>query len=163
MTTGLTRGQKAGMGRKAGGTPIRGSPYILRQKSLRRLVSSGSTAIQFKEGINTDHLKIVVRGSGHVEGKVTALALKTKVSGSGHVSLTGSAKSAAIRIFGSGEFSGRDFVTTDAAVHISGSGHAVVNASNQVDAALHGSAGVSYTGTDNIHTRKTGSAGVSKL
>jgi hypothetical protein len=138
------------------------SVYIT-TKSLRRLVSSGSTAIQFKEGINTDHLKIVVRGSGHVEGKVSAMALKTKVSGSGHVALAGTAKKASIRIFGSGEFSGKDLATTDAAVHISGSGHAAVNASNQVNAALHGSAGISYTGTDNIHTRKSGSGSVSKL
>lgn len=100
---------------------------------------------------------------GHVEGNVTAIALKTKVSGSGNVDLTGSAKRSTVRIFGSGQFSGLGLVTTDAAVHISGSGHAGVNASNQVDAALHGSAGLTYTGTANIHTRKSGSAGVSKL
>jgi hypothetical protein len=132
-------------------------------KKLSRLVSSGSTTIRFKEGINTDYLRITVRGSGHVEGNVTAIALKTKVSGSGNVDLTGSAKRSTVRIFGSGQFSGLGLVTTDAAVHISGSGHAGVNASNQVDAALHGSAGLTYTGTANIHTRKSGSAGVSKL
>ena len=132
-------------------------------KRLRSLTSSGSTDIHFNEGIKADNLYLTTRGSGHIEGRVTAKNVENRMSGSGHIQLDGSADYASVHISGSGEFSGRDLLTAEARVHISGSGHAVVNASNEVGATLHGSGGLTYTGAANVHASKSGSASVSKL
>ncbi|AXY73187.1 hypothetical protein D3H65_04000 [Paraflavitalea soli] len=61
------------------------------------------------------------------------------------------------RLSGSGNFSAAQLVTETATVRISGSGHASVNANNQVNAALQGSAGLHYSGTATINTTKSGS------
>lgn len=132
-------------------------------KKLRSLTSSGSTDIRFDKGINADVIHFTVRGSGNVEGVVTAKTIASRISGSGNIKLHGRAENAAVHISGSGDFSGLDLVTAHAKVHISGSGHAGINASDEVGATLHGSGGLSYTGTTNIHASKSGSASVNRL
>ena len=132
-------------------------------KRLRSLTSSGSTEIHLDEGINAGNLYVTVRGSGRVEGKVTAKTLASRISGSGYIKLYGKVESTSVHISGSGQFSGLDLATAHAKVHISGSGHAGINASDDLGATLHGSGGLSYTGAANVHTSKSGSASVSKL
>ncbi len=132
-------------------------------KRLRSLTSSGSTEIHFDEGIHADNLYLTVRGSGHLDGKITAKTLESHISGSGHITVNGHAERASVHISGSGQFSGLDLATAHARVHISGSGHAGINASDEVGATLHGSGGLSYTGSANVHASKSGSASVSKL
>ena len=132
-------------------------------KNLERLHVSGSGNVYFTGGITAESLRLRTAGSAKVDGKVDVKKLYGRMSGSGNIKLAGSAASSRIRISGSGNFSAREMVTIRSKVHVSGSGHAEVNASEEVHADVRGSAHVSYTGTAKVSSSKSGSGGVSKL
>ena len=132
-------------------------------KSLERISISGSGVVTVSGALSAGKLKLTVRGSGELTGKIDVKQLESKISGSGKIKLSGNAGDSHIRVVGSGEFAGRELATITSSVHISGSGHAEINASDKVDATLHGSAGVSYTGTATVKSSKSGSAGISRF
>lgn len=140
----------------------KGTVYIT-VRDLNSITISGSVDVTFTDPIATPALAIRLRGSANLSGNITTQKLTSKISGSGRIKLAGSATDARIRLSGSGNFSASQLVTENATVRISGSGHASVNANNQVNAALHGSAKLNYTGTATINTTKSGSASVRKL
>lgn len=132
-------------------------------KSLESISISGSGQVALENGMATNALKLRIRGSGELTGKIDVKQLASKISGSGKMKLSGTAESSRIKVIGSGEFAGRELVTVTSDVHISGSGRAEINASDKVDATLHGSAGVSYTGTAKIKSSKSGSAEINRF
>lgn len=132
-------------------------------KTLEKIIISGSGTVALQDDLSGKKLRLRIRGSGELNGKIAVAQLDSKISGSGKIKLSGTAEKSHIKVRGSGAFAGRELVTTVSSVHISGSGHAQINASDQVDATLHGSAGVSYTGTAKIKTSKSGSAEISKF
>jgi hypothetical protein len=133
-------------------------------KYLKSVTVSGSGNVTFDEGISTNSLKLRVRGSGNMQGKIDVKTLESHLSGSGSMKLSGNAESSVVRVIGSGNFSARDLVTLNSAVHVSGSGKAEVNASDKVNAAVFGSGGVSYTGTAKIiRSTKSGSGEISRF
>jgi len=144
-------------------THKRVSVYIT-VKNLRGISVSGSGTVYFNNGISADYLRLRVVGSGKMEGKVDAKTLRGRMSGSGHIKLAGNAGSSTVRISGSGNFSARDMVTLTSAVHVSGSGHAEVNATDELSAQVRGSAHVGYTGAPKtVSSSKSGSGVVSRL
>ena len=133
-------------------------------KDLNSIKLSGSGSALFENGITTNALKLTVRGSGNIEGKVQVKKLESSISGSGGIKLSGTAESSAIGVTGSGSFTAPELITSNSAVHLSGSGGAKINATDKVDAAISGSGGVSYTGTAKIvNTKKSGSGSVSRF
>ena len=133
-------------------------------KDLHSIKLSGSGSALFEEGITTNMLKLTVRGSGNIEGKVQVKKLESSISGSGGIKLSGSAESSAIGVTGSGSFTAPELITSNSAVHLSGSGGAKINANDKIDAAISGSGGVSYTGTAKVvNTKKSGSGSVSRF
>jgi len=133
-------------------------------KDLDAITVSGSGNVVFNEGLSTISLKLRLRGSGSLQGKVDVKILESRISGSGNVKLSGSAENSTVRVVGSGNFTGRDLVTATSAVHVSGSGKAQVNASDKVDAAVRGSGDVNYTGTAKIvNSSKSGSGVINRF
>jgi Putative auto-transporter adhesin, head GIN domain len=133
-------------------------------KDLNSISISGSGDVSFKEGIVANSLKLKVRGSGEITGKIEVKKLESKISGSGIMKLSGNAESSKVKVAGSGNFAARELITVNSAVHLSGSGHAAINARDKVDATIHGSAGVSYTGTAKIiNSTKSGSGEISRF
>jgi hypothetical protein len=133
-------------------------------KDLDAITISGSGDASFNEGIIASSLKLQVRGSGQMAGKVKVGTLESRISGSGNINLSGSAESSAVRVIGSGHMTARNLVTVNSAVHVSGSGNAEINASAKIDAAVRGSGGVSYTGTaTTINSSKSGSGEISRF
>ncbi|HVX51627.1 MAG TPA: head GIN domain-containing protein [Chitinophagaceae bacterium] len=130
--------------------------------SLHSISMSGSGHIYCADGINAPDLKVRVSGSGKIEGKITTQQLESNISGSGHIDLSGTAETSEVSITGSGHFSSSNLVTSNSKVHISGSGRAEVNASEKLDASVHGSSRVVYTGhPKSISVSKSGSGSVS--
>ncbi|EHQ26639.1 head GIN domain-containing protein [Mucilaginibacter paludis] len=115
-------------------------------RNLNSISISGSGDVFFKDGITAPSLKIKVSGSGDVLGKLNVKTLEAAISGSGDVKLSGRADNAAVSLSGSGDYSARDLVTASTAVRVSGSGDAVVNASQKIDASVSGSGDIRYTG-----------------
>jgi len=133
-------------------------------KDLKRISISGSGNVTFDEGITASSLKLTVRGSGNMIGKIQVTTLKSHISGSGIIKLSGSAESSTVRVVGSGNFTARDLITLNSAAHISGSGKAEVNASEKVSAAVSGSGDVNYTGTAKIIKKtKSGSGEINRF
>ncbi len=133
-------------------------------KDLKFISISGSGDVSFNEGITADALKLRVRGSGSMVGKVDVKTLESSLSGSGAMKLSGSAENSKVRVIGSGNFTSSSLVTVVSAVHVSGSGKAEINASDKVDTAIRGSGDVRYTGTaKTINSSKSGSGEISKF
>jgi hypothetical protein len=133
-------------------------------KDLNSIKLSGSGSALFEEGLSASSLKLMVRGSGNMQGKVDVKKLESHISGSGNIKLSGTAESSSISVTGSGNFTAPELITSNSAVHLSGSGGAKINANDKVDAAISGSGGVSYTGTAKIvNSKKSGSGSISRF
>ncbi|HEY2585928.1 MAG TPA: DUF2807 domain-containing protein, partial [Tepidisphaeraceae bacterium] len=105
-----------------------------------------------------------VRLSGSVDAKLDSLStdrLEVAISGSGNVAASGRAASQKVEISGSGDFDGTACPGATGDVHISGSGHVVVNVSDHLDAHVSGSGDIEYMGHPSVNTHISGSGGVS--
>ncbi|HTI61828.1 head GIN domain-containing protein [Mucilaginibacter sp.] len=133
-------------------------------KELNNIKLSGSGGVSFKDGITANSMKLTLRGSGYIEGKLDVKKLQSAISGSGNIKLSGDAETSSVKMTGSGNFNASELVTSNSAVKVSGSGGARVNANGRVDAAISGSGGVSYTGTAKVvNSTKSGSGSISKF
>lgn len=127
-------------------------------KQVEGITVSGSGNAIFNEGILSPELSLRTSGSGSIVGKVEVKALWSHISGSGNIKLSGSAVTSAVKLSGSGIFSSRNLITASSTAHVSGSGRVEINASEKIDAVVHGSGGVSYTGdAKNIYSSTSGS------
>jgi len=132
-------------------------------KDLSAIGLTGSGDVFFKEGIHANTLRLRVSGSGDMSGKVDAKSLEVSISGSGDVKLSGRADNSMVSVGGSGDYSGRNLVTINTAVRVSGSGDASVNASNKVEASVSGSGDIRYTGgAKNVSSAKSGSGDIDR-
>ena len=133
-------------------------------KELRKITLSGSGTMIFDNGLSTDAMKLTLRGSGSIHGKITAKSLASKVSGSGKITISGTADRSNVSVTGSGNFVAADLITSNSVVKVSGSGDAKVNASEEMYAAVSGSGGVSYTGAaKKVSSSKSGSGYVTRF
>jgi len=132
--------------------------YISAQQ-LKGLTASGSTNVFFDNPVSANSLTLRTRGSAIINGKVAVKFLEGRVSGSGQMNVSGSADKSAIRVSGSGQFTGKQLVTGISSVLVSGSGQADVFASDKVDATVHGSGVISYTGQPKSVSRSTSGSG----
>jgi hypothetical protein len=125
---------------------------------------SGSGDVYFRDGLTATSLKLRVSGSGDMTGRIQAKTLDSSVTGSGDMTVTGSAGASSVDVVGSGDYRGRGLVTQSTSVVVTGSGDAAVNATDKVDASVHGSGDISYTGgAKHINTNKTGSGDISRF
>ncbi|HVW13044.1 MAG TPA: head GIN domain-containing protein [Mucilaginibacter sp.] len=133
-------------------------------KNLNAITLAGSGTMKFDNGLNADHMKLTVRGSGSMRGKVTTKNLLSKISGSGSINISGNADRSMVNVAGSGNFTAPELVTSNSNIKVSGSGDAKVNAQEQLSAAVTGSGEVSYTGSaTKIITNKSGSGSIRKF
>jgi len=132
--------------------------YITAQQ-LNAFTASGSTNAVFEDAVSTNSLNLRTRGSASIQGKVAVKFLEGRVSGSGQITVSGSAEKAAVKVSGSGHFTGKQLVTGVSSVKVSGSGQADVFANDKVDATVHGSGVISYTGQPKSVSRSTSGSG----
>jgi hypothetical protein len=132
--------------------------YITAQQ-LNGFTASGSTNAVFEGAVSANSLTLRTRGSASIKGQIAVKFLEGRVSGSGEIAVSGSADKSAVKVSGSGHFTGKALVTAESSVLVSGSGQADVYANNTVDATVHGSGVISYTGTPKSVSRKTSGSG----
>jgi len=133
-------------------------------KDINNISISGSGDVYFKGGINTDAMRIKVTGSGDVNGRLNAKTLEVKVSGSGDIRLSGQAEVSNVHVSGSGDFLGRDLITSETTVRVSGSGDATVNAGKKIDAGVAGSGDIRFIGgARQVSTIKSGSGDIRRI
>ena len=108
---------------------------------------------------------VSISGSGSFTGNDTIITstFDSNVSGSGKIIITGSGKNSDINISGSGIFSGSNFTINNAAVHVRGSGKAIIFVSEYLNVVISGSGEVDYRGDPKIESKTSGSGQINKL
>jgi hypothetical protein len=130
---------------------------------IEKVNLSGSGDIDIQGKFNSNNgVRVNVSGSGDVEGAFNAPSVKASIAGSGNIELSGETKDAEVSIAGSGDFKGKELLSENVSVNITGSGNANVHASVKLDAKIVGSGDVHYKGSPQISSRVIGSGSVSK-
>lgn len=105
-----------------------------------------------------------VRVSGSGSARLESLSterLEVRISGSGAVVASGRAEHQNVDISGSGDYDGKSCAGAIGDVHISGSGRAVVNVSEHLEAHVSGSGDIHYLGHPSVNSVVSGSGRVS--
>ena len=106
---------------------------------------------------------VTVSGSGSVSAvDVAANGFEVDISGSGTVTAQGVSERLDVSIGGSGAFMGGALVSATGTVSVSGSGDALVNVTDELDARVSGSGTVEYIGDPAASTSISGSGEVSR-
>jgi hypothetical protein len=130
-------------------------------KDLNAVAITGSGDVSFKDGITANSLRLKISGSGDMTGKINVKTLESSISGSGDMRLSGRAGSSTVDLVGSGDYTARNVETQTTMIRLTGSGDAYVNASEKVDAALHGSGDIHCSGNPkNVSKSKSGSGDI---
>lgn len=128
-------------------------------KDIREVNISGSGDVAFRDGLTSNALKLRISGSGDMVGKVDVKTLESSISGSGDMSLSGRADNSTVSLVGSGDYTARNLTTASTAIRLTGSGDAYVNATERIDAALHGSGDIHCSGNPKNVSKSTSGSG----
>jgi hypothetical protein len=102
-----------------------------------------------------------ISGSGKADAKgLDPDRLKVEISGSGEVSAHGTANDLDLSISGSGGYRGEDMRSKRATIDITGSGAAVIAASETLQADVSGSGSIQYIGDPQVTQHVSGSGSV---
>jgi hypothetical protein len=116
--------------------------YELTVKDLSALEVSGSGDVE-AEGISTDELAITMGGTRDVE-------------------MSGKADRQEVENSGSGDYQAENLKSKEAKIDVRGSGSAVVNASDELEAGVSGSGSVEYVGDPAVEQNVSGAGEVRK-
>lgn len=113
--------------------------------------------------ISAAHLDgLSVSGSGDIKAAgIDADSFDVEISGSGQVDASGTADTLTVDIAGSGKYAGENLVASLGTVAVSGSGDALVNVTNELDAEVSGSGNIEYIGNPSVTTSISGSGAIS--
>lgn len=154
------RGGRLVLGSRGAISPTREIVYTVTVVSLEGVAISGSGDIETQE-ITASEFTANISGSGRM--LLTDLELEVfdaTIEGSGAIEASGLADDLEVRIPGSGSFRGEDLETASAMVSIDGSGEAVVNVSEALDATVRGSGRIEYLGSPQVTSTVTGSGSI---
>lgn len=104
--------------------------------------------------------------SGSCDSKITGLSggdFSVDVSGSGAVECIGTADKFAFVVSGSGELDADELECRSASVTVSGSGEAVVHATEKLNVSISGSGSVRYLGSPEVTQSISGSGSVEQM
>jgi hypothetical protein len=103
-------------------------------------------------------------GAGEVTlTRIEGTALTVANGGAGQVTASGRVTSQTVNLSGVGAFNGRDLVSEDADVTVSGTGSATVNASRSLKATVSGVGSVQYVGNPKVTQDVSGVGEVKKI
>ncbi|HBG74038.1 MAG: hypothetical protein A2X25_08430 [Chloroflexi bacterium GWB2_49_20] len=116
------------------------------------------------EGIQSDHLKLSVSGTGNVSLIEVGLGkCEINLSGVGSTHASGSVDLLDVDISGAGSFNGSDLKAKSASANISGVGSAKLWVVNDLTANISGVGSVNYYGSPNVQKNVSGLGKVSGL
>ncbi len=123
-------------------TPTQPINYELTVKDLSALQLLGAGTID-ASGISTD-------------------SLNATASGAGNMRVAGKVNSQDVTVLGAGSYQAGDLQSKQAKINISGAGNAIVNVSDELDAAISGAGSVEYIGNPTVNRNITGFGSVSR-
>jgi hypothetical protein len=123
--------------------------------STFKLSISGSAKINGT--FECDNFSARISGSWDMESRIECNKFDADISGSGKMDVSGTAKEMSISVSGSVIFSGKEFLTGNADVNISGSGNISIWVLDYLKARVSGSGKVRYRGNPKIDYTGSGS------
>lgn len=134
----------------------------VRLPTITALVASGAGKVRGMTPFKTKGLVLKQSGSGKMDLNVESTDLNWEINGSGEIKLGGtSAKSSGV-ISGSGSLHSDTLKAKSVSIKVSGSGNAVVDASESLDVNVSGSGSVIYSGSPQLTKTVRGSGQVTK-
>ncbi len=141
---------------------VSGGKLIL--SSDNRVVLSPTTPISYHVTYTGSLSELAISGSGTMRADdLTTDALNVVIKGNGQFTLAGSAARLSFDVSGSGGLDGRNFANQNAALRISGTGSAVINAAQTLDITIGGVGTVSYLGSPTVTQNISGVGSVVAL
>lgn len=128
------------LGAESAISPTKGIRYTISAASLVGVTVSGSGDIMVS-GIDETSFAVVINGSGKVEA-------------------TGTTGNLTVMVSGSGNYDGATLVAAVGEVKVSGSGKALVNATDFLDVNISGSGNVDYIGDPELSSSVSGSGDI---
>jgi hypothetical protein len=137
----------------------------IKAPSVSGFAVSGSGAMQIIGGVEGDHTKLHVSGSGKIlADDINASSLEARISGSGSIDiLDGIADHLDLNISGSGDINLLPVLAKTATTQTSGSGNMHVNVSDNLDVHISGSGDVFYEGNPEVNVSVSGSGRLIKV
>lgn len=126
-----------------------------------RLVLSGSGSLQ--GDFSYEKADLLVSGSGKARLSAKLADTRVKLTGSGGVELIGASDSLDLLVSGSGRFDGVSFPVGRAQAKLAGSGSAELRVAETLDAQLSGSGRLSYWGKAQVESSVVGSGKLRRL
>jgi hypothetical protein len=158
-----TRGKVLNIGTKSGAYYFTKYLVDVYCPVLTGISMSGSGQFSGNDTIITSTFNINISGSGEINGTIECNTFSAGISGSGKITVTGSGSDSDIHISGSGAFYGNEFSINKATVHISGSGKANINVSENLYANISGSGEINYRGEPKIESKISGSGRIKEM
>jgi hypothetical protein len=141
-------------------TEVNGSQLVLGTKDNANL--NPSKDIIYKLAVK-DLNAIEMGGVGSVDAKgIHTEKLKVVLGGSGSISTSGTAGEQEIMLAGEGNYHAKDLQSKAASISIMGTGDAVLNASEKLDANIMGSGSIKYVGDPVVTQHILGSGSIQK-
>lgn len=123
--------------------------YII-YKKLNGLVVNHAGNITSKEPIEGPILGIIQNGNGDINLEVDVNSLDVTLLKNGHVTISGFADKVRILNHRSGNFQGNKLKASTARITIRGSGNVAIHVEDELEAELHGTGDLLYSGTPRL-------------
>lgn len=141
----------------------RGIDVYLTAPEPRTLSILGSGELETENTLSsTSQISVSITGSGDVDLKMQAPALKANLTGSGDIEVEGQTRDVQVTLLGSGNYNGAELQAENGEVKIAGSGNATVSTSIKLKGTILGSGNLYYLGHPALETSITGSGKVVK-
>src|SRR5690606_5018295 len=123
----------------------------------------GSGNVEGKDLLKSSSLALNIHGSGNINASVEATTLDVQLNGSGDMELSGNVTDVEVKTSGSGNFEGKELISENAQIYISGSGDSTIFANTMLKARIQGSGSVLYGGNPTSDVKIMGSGKVKSL
>ncbi len=140
---------------------------IIRSKELKLYIASsnikyislsGASEVVCDTSLTLSNLTLSISGTGKISLRTFINTLNINISGGAEIVLKGEGKNLSSSITGVGRIDAQYFPVENANIEISGYGHTIVNASNQLNINISGYGKIFYLGDPIIKQNITGSA-----
>ncbi|MGV6827888.1 MAG: head GIN domain-containing protein [Flavobacteriales bacterium] len=128
-------------------------------KDIHKVILTGSGDITSKDTISGTQFTTSLTGSGDINLKINSQNTEASISGSGDLIISGSTQKFTLKLSGSGDFKGKNFLSNNIKVSLTGSGDASVNTDNHLKARVYGSGDINYTGNPKTIDKKVYGSG----
>ncbi len=142
--------------------PSKNINFYVTAKDINGINISGAGEIK-SDYINTQDLRIDIRGAGKADLVVSTTKTVINISGAGQAVVSGNSQVLEGKISGAGKIDASNLIVSSADIETSGAGQATVNATDNLKVRISGAGKIWYVGDPNIDEVISGVGSIEKL